>query len=41
MLTAMIKSSYSLCVMLFDINLLFLESSHIKVEQVLGLMLGG
>ena len=41
MLTAIIKPSYSLCLILFDIDLLFLVSSHINVEQFLGLMLGG
>ena len=41
MLTAIIKLSYSLCLILFDINLLFLVPSHINVEQCLGLMLGG
>ena len=38
MLTAIIKPSYSLCLILFDIDLLFLVSSHINVEQFLGLM---
>ena len=33
MLTAIIKPSYSLCLILFDIDLLFLVSSHINVEQ--------
>ena len=41
MLTAIIKPSYSLCLILFDIDLLFWVSSHINVEQFLGLMLGG
>ena len=41
MLTAIIKPSYSLCLILFVIDLLFLVSSHINVEQFLGLMLGG
>ena len=40
MLTALIKPSYSLCLILFHIDLLFLvsSSSHINVEQFLGLM---
>ena len=41
MLTTIIKPSYSLCLILFDIDLLFLVSSHINVERFLGLMLGG
>ena len=40
MLTAIIKPSYSLCLILFDIDLLFLVSSHINVEQFLGPYVG-
>ena len=36
MLTAIINPIYLLCLILFDINVLFLVSSHINVEQFLG-----
>ena len=35
--TAIINPIYLLCSILFEINMLFLVSSHINVEQFLGL----
>ena len=36
MLTAIINPIYLLCLILFDINVLFLVSSHVNVEQFFG-----
>ena len=36
MLTSIINPIYLLSLMLFDINVLFLVSSHVNVEQVFG-----